>query len=299
MLEAGAAQGHALIEGHVHADLGGLADDHAGGVVDEQAGPQGGCGVDIHPGERLGHSGGHPGGEGVPAPPKRVADAVGPDGVHARVAQSDLEGRACGRVAVACRLEVAAQCGQHRRSAPAGQSLRPANRAVERYRSPKEGMTTTISLPAFSGPAATWRAAQMAAPEEMPTSRPSSSAARRARSKASSFSTVMILSMISVSRMAGTKPAPMPWMGCGPFCPPDSTGEAAGSTAMTCTEGLRSFSTSPTPVMVPPVPTPATKMSTSPSVSSQTSSAVVARWTAGLKNSSLATTWESRPSVSR
>ena len=49
-----------------------------------------------------------------------------------------------------------------------------------------------------------------------------------------------------------------------------------------CTPGLRDFSTSPTPVIVPPVPTPETKMSTSPAVSRQTSSAVVRRWTSGL-----------------
>ena len=56
----------------------------------------------------------------------------------------------------------------------------------------------------------------------------------------------------------------MPWIGWGPFLPPDSTGEAAGSTATNCTEGLRSLITCATPVMVPPVPTPATKMSTFP-----------------------------------
>ncbi len=39
---------------------------------------------------------------------------------------------------------------------------------------------------------------------------------------------------------------------------------------------------SDTPVMVPPVPTPATRMSTLPSVSFQISSAVVLRWTSGL-----------------
>ena len=48
------------------------------------------------------------------------------------------------------------------------------------------------------------------------------------------------------------------------------------------TEGLLSLSTWPTPVIVPPVPTPATITSTRPSVSAQISSAVVARWTAGL-----------------
>ena len=48
------------------------------------------------------------------------------------------------------------------------------------------------------------------------------------------------------------------------------------------TDGLRAFSTSPTPVMVPPVPMPATKASTSPCVSRQISSAVVRRCASGL-----------------
>ena len=48
------------------------------------------------------------------------------------------------------------------------------------------------------------------------------------------------------------------------------------------TPGLRAFNTSPTPVIVPPVPTPETKMSTAPSVSRQISSAVVVRWISGL-----------------
>ena len=66
-------------------------------------------------------------------------------------------------------------------------------------------------------------------------------------------------------------------MGCGPFAPPDNTGEAAGSTATIRTEGLRSLSTCPTPVMVPPVPMPLTTTSTRPLVSRQISSAVVRR----------------------
>ena len=40
------------------------------------------------------------------------------------------------------------------------------------------------------------------------------------------------------------------------------TGLAAGSTATILTLGLRALSTSPTPVIVPPVPTPDTKIST-------------------------------------
>ena len=63
--------------------------------------------------------------------------------------------------------------------------------------------------------------------------------------------------------------------------PPESSGESKGSTATTFTPGFLAFNTSPTPVIVPPVPMPATKISTLPSVSRQISSAVVLRCTAG------------------
>ena len=63
-----------------------------------------------------------------------------------------------------------------------------------RYRSPNEGMITTISLPALSGRRATWTAAHSAAPEEMPTSSPSSRAAAPRHVEASSFFTRMISS---------------------------------------------------------------------------------------------------------
>ena len=52
------------------------------------------------------------------------------------------------------------------------------------------------------------------------------------------------------------KPAPMPWILCGPGLPPERTGESVGSTATARKPGLRSRSTSATPVMEPPVPTP-------------------------------------------
>ena len=60
------------------------------------------------------------------------------------------------------------------------------------------------------------------------------------------------------------------------------TGLATGSTAIALKLGLRGLMTSETPVIVPPVPTPATRMSTLPSVSCQISSAVVLRWISGL-----------------
>jgi hypothetical protein len=60
------------------------------------------------------------------------------------------------------------------------------------------------------------------------------------------------------------------------------TGLLAGSTAIDLDSRLALLSTSPTPVIVPPVPTPPTKMSTLPSVSRQISSAVVLRWIFGI-----------------
>ncbi len=62
-------------------------------------------------------------------------------------------------------------------------------RGEKRLVHPNDGMITTISLPAFSGRLATCSADQTAAPDEMPTSRPSSLAMRRAMSNASSFLT--------------------------------------------------------------------------------------------------------------
>ena len=137
-------------------------------------------------------------------------------------------------------------------------------------------------LAGVSGRLPIFAAAVRAAPEEMPTGTPSSRATRRALAKASSLLTVTTSSYTSLSRMAGAKPAPMPWILCGPGLPPERTGLSAGSTATTWKPGLRAFSTWPTPVMVPPVPMPETRMSTAPSVSFQISSAVVLRWISGL-----------------
>ena len=44
--------------------------------------------------------------------------------------------------------------------------------------------------------------------------------------------------------IAGMKPAPMPWIGCGPGSPPESTGDSVGSTANTLSLGHAGLSTS-------------------------------------------------------
>ena len=71
--------------------------------------------------------------------------------------------------------------------------------------------------------------------------------------------------------MLGTKPAPMPWILCGPGWPPESTGLSVGSTAIALNDGFFGLMYSLTPVSVPPVPMPETRMSTLPSVSFQIS----------------------------
>src|SRR5690606_32787293 len=141
---------------------------------------------------------------------------------------------------------------------------RPSNSAVDRYRSAEDGRMTTICLPAISGRAPTSSAAASAAPEEIPTGMPSSAATRRAVANAVSLPMRTISSITSRFRIGGTKPAPMPWILCGPGGLPDSTALSSGSTATIRRPGLRAFSTSPTPVSVPPVPTPDTTTSTRP-----------------------------------
>ena len=141
---------------------------------------------------------------------------------------------------------------------------------------------TTMVFPANSGRAATCSAAQTFDPEEMPTRMPSSRARRRAVAIEFVERRLDHFAVNLRVEHGGTNPGANPCSLCGPGWPPDSTGEASGSTATILMPGLRPLSTSPTPVIVPPVPTPATTMSTFPSVSRQISSAVVFRWISGL-----------------
>ena len=92
----------------------------------------------------------------------------------------------------------------------------------------------------------------------------------------------MISSYTFVLSVSGTNPAPIPCILCAPETPFERTGDVAGSTAMTFTSGFFSFRYSPTPVIVPPVPIPATNTSTLPSVSSQISGPVVSLCAFGL-----------------
>ncbi|MNE60102.1 hypothetical protein D3C80_1552270 [compost metagenome] len=137
-------------------------------------------------------------------------------------------------------------------------------------------------LPCISGVSARRTATAIAAPQEMPHRMPSSCIKRRAMALDSSSVTSSTRSTIDRSRFFGTKPAPIPWILCGlglissPANAWEITGDTAGSTA-TETIGLPwvFLIYRETPVMVPPVPTPATRTSTAPSVSFQISGPVV------------------------
>ena len=103
--------------------------------------------------------------------------------------------------------------------------------------------------------------AKNAAPEDMPTNNPSLAVSIRTDLMASLSETFIISSIIPLFKISGTKPAPMPAILCLPGLPPERTGDASGSTATIKTSGHFFLNTSPTPVIVQPVPTPTTKAS--------------------------------------
>ncbi len=73
---AGAAERDALVEGDVAADDGGFADDHAGGVIDEEPPAEQRAGMDIDAGEEAGDLREHAGRRRSLCAPERVGDAV-------------------------------------------------------------------------------------------------------------------------------------------------------------------------------------------------------------------------------
>src|SRR4028119_1948091 len=98
------------------------------------------------------------------------------------------------------------------------------------------------------------------APLEGPTKRPCSRARRRISRTASSESTVRAMSTSCWwrSKMPGTKPSEMPSMRWSPTSPHRIVEDSDGSIAKSLTAGFTSLKACPTPIRVPPVPTPIT-----------------------------------------
>ena len=100
-LLAGTAQGHALVKGAAVAHLGGLADDDAGAVVNENSPPELCRRVYLNAGEKPHNLGQKPGGETKAMVPEPVRRAVPHYRVKPRIENQDAEGAGRRRVALA------------------------------------------------------------------------------------------------------------------------------------------------------------------------------------------------------
>ena len=280
-LEAGAAQRHPLVEGHAVADLRGLADHHAGAVVDEE------LAADLAP----------PGGSRPRSPRgsgRRSRAAAAAPRPRSSAWATRWASSACTPAQLLRISKVETPCAAGSRSRAAATSARTSEttrfqRLMVRRRvgtcsaRPSRRRSSPPSCrpsPAAPRPRS---AALMLAPAEIPASTPSSlrrpaapSPARpRRRPRRSRRSPSGRAPRARSRRRSPGSCAGRERRRRGPA-------RLAGSTATTSASGARSFSIRPTPVIVPPVPTPATKAPISPSVSRQISSAVVRRWTSGL-----------------
>ena len=105
-LLARAAEGHALKERHVIADLSGLADDHTHAVVNEQARTDGCAGMDLDTGKEPGKLRQGARDKGNAFLPEPMGKPVEQERVNSRVREGDLDPARCGGIHGKGRLEV-------------------------------------------------------------------------------------------------------------------------------------------------------------------------------------------------
>ena len=110
LLQGTAAQGYAVVEHHVVANLGGLTNHDTHAVIDEEAAANRGARVNLHAGQKTGELR-----ERTRQRlrlfllPELMREAVRPDGVHARIVQSDLDSAARSGVVLADVLNIFTQ----------------------------------------------------------------------------------------------------------------------------------------------------------------------------------------------
>ncbi|MCY1211531.1 hypothetical protein D9M72_232440 [compost metagenome] len=114
LVERGAAQRHALVDGAAVADLGGFADHHAHGVVEEHALADLGGRVDLDARERARAVGDEAGRPLETVGPTGVRPAVQHHGMEAGVDRDHFPGATGGRVAFEDAPDVGAQSREHR-----------------------------------------------------------------------------------------------------------------------------------------------------------------------------------------
>src|SRR5215207_160048 len=106
LLQAGPAQGDAVIDRYMVADLGRFPDHHTHAVIDKKVPANARARVDLDPGDAA-HDLREPAGEQFEsALPQAVREPVRPDGMQTRIAKQHLERVARGRVAVQHRLDI-------------------------------------------------------------------------------------------------------------------------------------------------------------------------------------------------
>ena len=114
LLPAHPAQGYAMIEGDIVADLGGLADHHPHAVVDEEALADCGAGVDLDAGQESAQVGAEAAEKKEFVLPEPVGDPVEPDGVQPRITENHFQFAARCRVPVEDSLYILLQSIKHR-----------------------------------------------------------------------------------------------------------------------------------------------------------------------------------------
>ena len=90
-VKARATKGDSLVDGHIVAYFSCLTDHHATSMIDEHTLAEDGGRMNLHSRQPSRQTRARPGQEFVVAAPERVADAMAPERVNARVAQRDLD----------------------------------------------------------------------------------------------------------------------------------------------------------------------------------------------------------------
>jgi hypothetical protein len=110
--QAAPAEGDVVVKHDVVPDLGRLPDHHAHAVVDEEAPPDRGPGMDLDPGDGPGPLRQQPGDQPMTTPPQGMTQPVRPDRMQAGIAQYQLGLAADCGIVVDGGLEVLLQAGR-------------------------------------------------------------------------------------------------------------------------------------------------------------------------------------------
>ncbi len=113
LVQRRAAQRDAVVDRAAVADLGGLADHHTHGMVEEHALADFGAGMDLDAGEPACNMRGETPQPGEAVVPEPVRRPVQDERVQARITGQDLPGAARGRITVEDALDIGAKTGEH------------------------------------------------------------------------------------------------------------------------------------------------------------------------------------------